>query len=116
MVKPHVTIKEKIHDVNEKAKKKAGDAVIWMAEHKELTATMIPIFLGLGSGIVKTVSQKMKRNEERELKEEYIYDRRAGHYVRVRRQPTNSEWILIDRRYQSGDNYTDILNDMRLLK
>lgn len=115
-VKPKLTLKERLHDLNTKAKQKAGDMIIWCGEHKEAVATALPIIIGVTSSVVKTITKKKSRDEIRELKDEYIYDRRAGHYIQVRRQPTNSEWIEIDRRYQAGENYSQILMDMRLLK
>ena len=45
-----------------------------------------------------------------------MYDRRAGHYVSVKRKLTGRELEELDRRYKSGESYSKILSDMRLLK
>ena len=45
-----------------------------------------------------------------------IYDPRYGHYWPLKRKPTPEEYDLIHRRYRTGDEYYDILRDMKLLR
>lgn len=66
--------------------------------------------------LVKITSRNARVDEERQLKERYIYDRRTGHYYALRRKLRSSEWIEIDERKRSGESLGVILRDMRVLK
>lgn len=66
--------------------------------------------------IFKTKKVSKNNDELRELKENYFYDRRCGHYVEAKRKLKGQELSELDRRYRNGESYTDILRSMRLLK
>ena len=70
-------------------------------------------------GIIEIAKISTKRytvNEEKALKERYIYDRSTGHYYEMKRKPKSSEWLQIEQRKQNGETLGWILNDMKLLK
>ena len=55
-------------------------------------------------------------NKEKNLKDLYCYDRSLGHYWKLRRELTNSEWVKIDQRKQNGERLADILDELKALK
>lgn len=64
----------------------------------------------------KTVNKHMNVKKEQKLKDLYCYDRSAGHYWRLRRKLTNSEWVEIDRRMNNGERLGIILEELKVLK
>lgn len=95
----------------DRAKKKGSDLLEWAKENKEV---VIPLFSGgimLATSIIKARSR-----DERHMKACGIYDRRKGHWVESKRPIKSKEWGEIDRRYENGESYASILDDMRLLK
>lgn len=84
--------------------------------NKELVIASVPF---IGAGIVFITKQSIKHhniNKEKEVKELYCYDRSLGHYWRLKRELTNSEWVEIDKRKKSGERLADILDELRVLK
>ena len=77
---------------------------------------MVPVLVSGTIELVKIVAKSKNTGEEKRLKENYIYDRSAGHYYELKRQPTASEWMSIDHRKSDGEMLGDILDDMRILK
>lgn len=59
----------------------------------------------------RIVAKEQHRHDARTL-----YDKRKGHYCEVKRDLKGSDWITIDKRYENGESYSEILNDMNLLK
>lgn len=84
-------------------------------DHKEEVIVVGSTILVAAGGLVKTVAKQRKIQKEEDLKDRYIYDRSGGHYWKLRRKPTNSEWAAIESRRRSGEKYADILSSMRLL-
>lgn len=99
-----------------KVKSKFEDVKDWCSEHKEVIIALAPCMIGGAVEMVKIAARKGNINEEKRLKENYIYDRSSGHYYELRRKPSNKEWIHIDHRKSLGDPLGEILNDLRLLK
>ena len=90
----------------------------WISTHREETlaiAAATTAVAGLGTKVVKGHNKKKALQEEKDLKELYVYDRRLGHYWKVRRKLSNEEWVVIDRRQRDGERLADILTDLRLL-
>lgn len=101
--------KEKIH-------RKCSDVKNWAAANKETIVLLAPIMIGCATGIVKGVNKQVKLSKEKDLKELYCYDRSLGHYWKLRRELTNSEWVEIDRRKKNGERLSDILDELKVLK
>lgn len=59
---------------------------------------------------------QIKLNKEKDLKDLYCYDRSLGHYWKLRRELTNTEWVEIDKRKNNGERLSDILSEMKVLK
>lgn len=88
----------------------------WIKENKEVLVVVIPVGCSLIGTVVKAASKYGHDKDERELKDEYIYDRSNGHYFRVKRKLTSAEWLEVDQRRANGELLGQILLDMRVLK
>lgn len=88
---------------------------IFYANHREEIVTIGPVAIAGAGSIIKIVHQNRKIKKVENLKDEYIYDRSGGHYWKLRRKPTTSEWVAIENRRKNGEKYSDILTSMRLL-
>ena len=73
-----------------------------------IAATFVPI-------ATKVIRLKQTSMEDRRRAIDF-YDPRVGRHVFARRPLTKSEALEVDRRYASGESYTMIFDDMRLLK
>ena len=98
-----------------KAKQKFDAAKEWCKQNKELVVAAVPALIGGAFEIIKIASKADAREEEKELKELYIYDRSMGHYWKLRRRLTNSEYREIERRKAEGESMGEILESMRVL-
>ena len=88
---------------------------VFYSNHREEIITLGPAAIAGTGWIIKTVHQNHKIKRVENLKDEYIYDRSGGHYWKLRRKPTTSEWVAIENRRKNGEKYSDILTSMRLL-
>lgn len=109
-------LKEKVHEATEKAKIKVGHVYFWCMDNKEVVAVVGPVLLTSGVELVKVVTRRGTVSEQRRLKENYIYDRKSGHYYELRRKLKNREWLEFDERKNRGESVAQILQDMRVLK
>lgn len=105
-------IKSSLEQFWAKTKQGAKDAVEWVKDNPIQTS----ILVATGMSIIKELRKDELRKEERELKNNYIYDRRNGHYVKAKRKLSSREWEEYDYRYRCGEDTASILEDMRLLK
>ena len=60
--------------------------------------------------------QRFRLKKKTNLKVLYFCDRTLGHYWKLRRELTNSEWVEIDQRKQNGERLADILDELKVLK
>lgn len=110
------TFKERFNEKQEWAKLKLVCAAEWCKDHKEAIIVFGPAIMGGIIEIAKISSKRNMVNEEKALKERYVYDRSAGHYFELKRQPKSSEWLQIEQRKMNGETLGAILNDMGILK
>lgn len=110
------TLKKWFEEKSELAKWKTQTAIDWCKQHKETIIVFGPVIMGGIIEIIKISTKRHTVNEEKALKERYIYDRSTGHYYEMKRKPKTSEWLQIEERKQNGESLGWILNDMRLLK
>ena len=85
-------------------------------ENKELLMFVGPIAVGVIAKTVKFASKNVNLRKEEKLKKLYCYDRSLGHYWKLRRELSNSEWVKIDKRKNNGERLADILNELKVLK
>lgn len=113
--KSEVKNENKWEDLKWKAKCKYDAAKDWVVRNKEVVIAAVPALIGGVFEIIKIASKADAREEEKELKELYIYDRSMGHYWKLRRRLTNSEYREIERRKAEGESMGEILESMRVL-
>lgn len=114
-------IKEKIEnkwaDLKMRAEVKRQQVFGWCDRNKEMIVLMAPIVVAGTVELAKIIMKYSATNDEKLLKERFIYDRTNGHYYETRRQPKPSEWREIDyRRDVLNQPLGDILYDMRLIR
>lgn len=111
---------EKTKEVCKKVKNwvsdKMYDTKIFVQTHPEEALTFGVMAIGGIGAIAKAAKKNRRIEEERELKEEYCYDRSMGHYYRLKRKLSNAEWLEIEKRRKNGGSLGEILQDMRVLK
>lgn len=100
----------------EQLERKAKDIGRWISNNKEMILLVGPAALGALTTGVKVVSKHAQQRKEQDLKDLYCYDRSLGHYWRLRRELTNSEWVEIDKRKKNGERLADILDELKVLK
>lgn len=88
----------------------------WICNNKEMILLLGPAAIGAVTTGVTVVSRQAKLRKEKDLKELYCYDRSLGHYWRLRRELSNSEWVEIDKRKNNGERLADILSELKVLK
>lgn len=110
------TLKERLDDFRWDAKQKYYKIKDWCHDHPSEAVALTTVFMSGTIEMIRVVAKNKNISEEKQLKENYIYDRSAGHYYELKRQPKSSEWRMIDHRKAEGESLGDILNDMRILK
>lgn len=99
----------------EKRKARANEFLAWCDNHMELLVVSAPIVLSgvvsLGKGMAKSHNLK----KEQDLHDLYCYDKSLGHYWKLNRKLSNSDWVAIDQRKKNGERLADILVDLRAL-
>ena len=88
----------------------------WAMNNKELLMVAIPGVIGASTAMIKAVGKHENIKKEQEVKDLYCYDRSLGHYWKLRRELTNSEWTQIDKRKANGERMANILEELKVLK
>ena len=87
----------------------------WMVDNKELVVVLIPATVGISKTLVKETNRNRAMKQEKMHRDRTIYDRSLGHYHHLKRTPSKKEWAEMDARKSSGESWTSILTDMRLI-
>lgn len=106
--------KDKYYKVKADIQQKTTNALYWMERNPELAIVLIP----LGAGVIKTgigAIKSVNNRKTEELKDQYIYDRSLGTYIRLNRRPTTDEYLEIEARRRNGEPLTIVLRSMRLI-
>ena len=104
--------KEYYNKGKEKAKKAIGDLSCWVENNQALAGLIV-----VGGG--KLIHEAIKYHNSRQEKihrDRDFYDPRRGTYTQTRRKVSNREALEIERRYQRGESYREILSDMGLVR
>lgn len=88
----------------------------WIQNNKEIAIGIGTFAVGVGGRMIKDAKHRHRVNEEKQLKNNYCYDRSLGHYWKLRRELTNDEWVMIDKRKRNGERLGDILAELKVLK
>lgn len=102
-------------DIKWKLKVKYESARDWCIRNKQMVVTAAPLVFGGILEIIRIAGRKANIDDEKELKNLYIYDRSMGHYWRLRRELTNGEYLEIEKRRSEGESMGEILESMRVL-
>lgn len=98
--------------------RKCNGAAEWIRQNKEAILIAAPVVAGAAKMLSKTVSNAKRRNylkQEKDLKELYCYDHSLGHYWKLSRPLSNSDWVKINNRRNKGETLGDILCSMKVL-
>lgn len=122
MSEPIIINADELEKARKKAKRrewfreKRSDAENWYYNHRQEILVIAPVALTALTTIIKVGGKHVNLSKEKNLKENYCYDRSLGHYWALRRAPSNAEWVEIDRRKKNGERLADILSELKLLK
>ena len=107
--------KEKLEDAKVAVDVKMWQLGEWTKEHPEQAATILCTAVGAIGVILKRIDRNARIRKEAALKERYIYDRSLGSYWNLKRRPTQTERLKIERLRREGLSYGQILSQMNLL-
>lgn len=111
-----ITWQIKKAELKQKAKEKYNSVKTWCANNTELALAIGSGVVGVVGWVAKTAVKVHSQHKEELLKNNYCYDRSLGHYWKLRRELTNSEWVEIDKRKKNGERLADILDSLKVLK
>lgn len=103
---------EEVKSLKEKAKDKFYNGVNFLRDHKETVLVLAPVVISGAVEIVKIIAKRGNLKQEQKLKDNYIYDSKGRHYYELNKRPSNSEWIQIDERVNSGELLGRTLREM----
>lgn len=109
-------IKSKVEHAKWRAKGNIYKAVNWAKDHPEATLAIIGTGIGAAKYFGKAAIKDIRTNREEALLRMRCYDPSKGHYYYLKRELTNKEWLMVDRRREAGEKLADILDEMRVLK
>lgn len=95
---------------------KAWRAKMFWDQNKEYLVVLIPVVAGVGHRVIGRANSMRRQKNEEYLKKQFMYDRRNGCYLEMRRKPTQNEYLEIDRRKKNGESLPSILSSMKLLR
>lgn len=108
-------IVEEAKRLYDKGKTKVLEGIEWAKDHPQETVAIT----GAGAAIIGGVSKAIRKHEQvkltTELKDLYVYDKKLGHYWKLRKPLSNNQWIVIQDRQKSGERLGDILASMKVL-
>lgn len=107
---------QKKRDRKEKFRNGVKKCTDWIRDNKEIAIGIGTFVVGAGGRVIKDAKHRHRVNEEKQLKNNYCYDRSLGHYWKLRRELTNDEWVEIDKRKRNGERLGDILAELKVLK
>ena len=112
--------KAKRHAFWRDVKKKCNNIFEWCKDHPQEAIVIGTAVVGLGTAAVKGVSKTINKHQQikltTELKDLYVYDRSLGHYWKLRKPLSNSQWLFINEKLKDGKKLGDILAEMRVLE
>lgn len=97
-------------------KRKTIEFKDWSIKNKEIIIIFGPIVIAGVTKTLKFVAKAIILDKEKKVKDLYCYDRSLGHYWALRRELTNAEWVLVDKRKANGERLADILDELKVLK
>ena len=109
-------IKTKLGQVTCRAKGAVHKAKVWAEQNPEKAALIASGAVAAAQYIGKAAIKDYRDNKEANQLKLRCYDPSKGHYYYLKRELSNKEWLMIDKRRDAGEKLPDILDDMRVLK
>lgn len=109
-------VKTNLGYVKRRAKGKIHEAKIWVQENPEKATAIAGAAFAVAQYCGKAAIKDLRNNREAKLLKLRCYDPSKGHYYYLKRELSNKEWLMIDRRREAGEKLPDILEEMRVLK
>ncbi len=94
-------------------------AAEWVRYNQELVVVLAPVAVAGLTGVVKITKDIVRLSvaaNERKVTDRRCYDPSEGHYWTLKRTLTNSDWLAVSHRLDTGESLGDILSDMGVLK
>ena len=110
------TIETKIGQAKFRARSAAFKAKTWVEQNPEKAAVIASGAVAVIQYVGKAAIKEHQNNKEANLLKLRCYDPSKGHYYYLKRELSNKEWLMIDKRRDAGEKLPDILEDMRVLK
>lgn len=110
------TIETKIGQAKFRARGAIFKAKQWVEQNPEKAALITSGAIATAQYIGKAAIKDYRNNKEANLLKLRCYDPSKGHYYYLKRELSNKEWLMIDKRRDAGEKLPDILEDMRVLK
>lgn len=99
-------------------KAKAQQTVVtglrWIKDNWEIVSIAGTVLVGVTGKSIKMISKHRQNQFAKNLKDRYIYDRSNGHYWKLRKTPSNSDLLELERR-RKDVGLGQALSDMRLI-
>lgn len=111
-----ITWKVKMADLKWKAVDVKNKIFTAAKNNKEIVAVAIPILAKMGYDIVKDVRRRSVVNEEKRLKDNYVWDPKLGMYFECKRKLTTNQRLEFEARRGQGESVGHILRSMKVLK
>ena len=112
--------KEAIKTKIEQAKFRAHNAIFkaekWVEQNPEKAALIASGAVAFAQYAGKAAIKDYRNKREADQLKLRCYDPSKGHYYYLKRELSNKEWLMIDKRRDAGERLPDILEDMRVLK
>lgn len=89
---------------------------LWAEENPEKAALIASGAIAFFQYAGKNAIKDYRNNREAAMLKRRCYDPSKGHYYYLKRDLTNKEWLMIDKRRDAGEKLPDILEEMRVLK
>ena len=109
-------IKTKLGQAKWRAKGAVHKARVWAEQNPDKAALIASGTIAAAQYIGKAVIKDYRNNREATQLKLRCYDPSKGHYYYLKRELSNKEWLMIDKRRDAGEKLPDILEDMRVLK
>ena len=93
----------------------AQNTTAWIETHQHFLLTTVPAMAAFGGGVVRFARKHHTLSVEKHLKEDYVYDRSLGRYLKPTRKLSKKERRDAARRKANGEKYVDIFDSMGVL-
>ena len=109
-------IRTKLNQAKWRVKGKIHQAKVWAEQNPEKAVAIASTGVAVAQYVGKAAIKDFRANREATQLKMRCYDPSKGHYYYLKRELTNKEWLMIDKRRDAGEKLPDILEEMKVLK